>query len=241
MIPAAVEKATKSDGVADRVLHKDLASLHGINDAQELNRLFGVLAFNTGREVTIDDLAKSVGIAKNTLRKYLDYLEAAFLIRRLPRVDRDAKRFQRAVSFKVYLTAPCLYAALFAPVARDDQFFQRLAETALVGQWLGSPDVANLAYASWRGGHIDLLIMNPETEKPDRVYEIDWNNRYGRPGKGPDELVSFVEGTNRKAETYILTGGIARPASMRGIDITLAPMALYAYWLERDKQNKTPE
>ncbi|NQW01039.1 MAG: ATP-binding protein [Rhodospirillales bacterium] len=228
------------DGVADRVLHKDLASLHGINDAQELNRLFGVLAFNTAREVTIDELAKSVGIAKNTLRKYLDYLESAFLIRRLPRVDRDAKRFQRAVSFKVYLTAPCLYAALFAPVARDDQFFHRLAETALVGQWLGSPEMKNLAYASWRGGSIDLLIMNPETGKPDHVYEIDWNNRYGRPGKGPEELVSFVEGTNRKADTYILTGGIARPASMRGIDITLAPMALYAYWLERDKHSVKP-
>ncbi len=225
------------DGVADRVLHKDLASLHGVNDAQELNRLFGVLAFNTAREVTIDDLAKAVGIAKNTLRKYLDYLESAFLIRRLPRVDRNAKKFQRAVSFKVYLTAPCLYAALFAPVPKDDQFFHRLAETALVAQWLGSPELDNLAYASWRGGAIDLLMMNPDSGTPDHVYEIDWENRYGRPGKGPEELVGFVEGTNRKAECYILTGAIARPASMRGIDMTLAPLALYAYWLERDKKN----
>ena len=223
------------DGVADRVLHKDLASLHGINDAQELNRLFGVLAFNTAREVTIDELAKTVGIAKNTLRKYLDYLEQAFLIRRLPRVDKNAMRFQRQVSFKVYLTTPCLYAALFAPVPKDDQFFRRLAETALIGQLSGEPEMANLAYASWRGGSIDLLRMNPETGKPDHVYEIDWNNSYGQPGKGPSELVSFVETTTRKAETYILTGGIARPASMRGIEITLAPMALYAYWLVRDR------
>ncbi|MEK9725216.1 MAG: ATP-binding protein [Rhodospirillaceae bacterium] len=222
------------DGVADRVLHKDLASLHGVNDAQELNRLFGLLAFNTAREVTIDDLAKAAGVAKNTLRKYLDYLESAFLIRRVPRVDRDGNRFQRQVAFKVYLTAPCLYAALFAPVPPDDQFFQRLAETALVAQWLGSPAAANLAYASWRNGEIDLLTMNPETDTPDHVYELDWSNGYAQPGKRPQQLVQFVEGTNRGARVYILTGAIARPASMRGIDITLAPLALYTYWLERD-------
>ena len=112
----------------------------------------------------MDGLAKMVGIAKNTLRKYLDYLESAFLIRRLPRVDRDGKRFQRAISFKVYLTAPCLYAALYAPVPKDNQLFQRLAENALVGQFLGTPEMDNLAYASWRGGSIDLLIMNPDTK-----------------------------------------------------------------------------
>jgi len=222
------------DGVADRVLHKDLASLHGVNDAQELNRLFGLLAFNTAREVTLDELAKSAGVAKNTLRKYLDYMEQAFLIRRVPRVDRDGNRFQRQVAFKVYLTAPCLYAALFAPVAHDDQFFRRLAETALVSQWLGAPAAANLAYASWRNGHIDLLTIDPETGRPDHVYEMDWSNSYATAGKGPRQLVQFIEGTNRKAAPYILTRSIARPASMRGIDITLAPLALYAYWLERD-------
>lgn len=222
------------DGVADRVLHKDLANLYGISEAQELNRLFGLLAFNTAREVTMDDLAKAAGIAKNTLRKYLDYLEQAFLIRRVPRVDKNGKRFQRQVAFKVYLTAPCLYSALFAPVPPGDQFFQRLAETALVAQWLGSPAVNDLAYASWRGGEIDLLTMHPDSDLPDHIYEIDWTNSYATSGKGPQKMVQFVEGTNRGAKNYILTGAVARPASMRGIEITLAPLALYAYWLERD-------
>lgn len=222
------------DGVVDRVIHKDLASLAGINDAHELNRLFGILAFNTAREVTADDLAKAAGIAKNTLRKYLDYLESAFLIRRVQRVDRDAQRFQRAVAFKVYLTAPCLYAALFAPVLGSDQFFRRLAETAMVAQMLGSPAADNLAYASWRGGGIELLTMNPATNLPDHVYEFDWRNAYAGSDKGPKNLINFVEGTNRAAKPYILTHSLARPASMRGIDITLSPLALYVYWLQRD-------
>jgi len=221
------------DGVADRVLHKDLASLHGINDAQELNRLFSLLAFNTGREVSMDELAKAVKIAKNTLRKYLDYLEQAFLIRRLPRVDRNGKRFQRAVYFKVYLTAPCLYSALFAPVAMDDAYFHRLSETALICQWLGSKDMAQLAYSSWKTGAIDFLMMDKDSDRPSHVYDLDWNNVYKETDKKPDHLVKFIQDTAPDARPYILTRSQARPASMNGVDLTLAPMALYAYWIDR--------
>ncbi len=227
------------DGVADRVLHKDLASLAGVNDPQELNRLFGILAFNTGREVSMDDLAKASGIAKNTLRKYLDYLEQAFLIRRINRVDRDGKRFQRQVYFKAYLTSPCLYSALFAPVPPSDQYFQRLAETALVSQWLGSAAIENLYYASWRNGGIDLLTLHPDTGKPDHVYDLDWPNRYVRTDARPDQMVSFLKENNPSAQSYVLTGSVARRATMKGIDITLAPIALYTYWIERDPTLRT--
>lgn len=222
------------DGVADRVLHKDLASLSGVNDPQELNRLFGLLAFNTAREMSMDDLAKATNIAKNTLRKYLDYLEQAFLIRRINRVDRDGKRFQRQVYFKVYLTSPCLYSALFAPVPPSDQFFQRLAETALVSQWLGSDAIANLYYASWRNGAVDLLTLHPSTGKPDHVYDLDWQNTYVRTDKRPDDMVAFTKENNDKAAAYVLSGSAARTASMKGLDITIAPIALYTYWIERD-------
>lgn len=229
------------DGVADRVLHKDLASLNGVNDPQELNRLFGLLAFNTAREMSMDDLAKGTGIAKNTLRKYLDYLEQAFLIRRINRVDRDGQRFQRQVFFKVYLTSPCLYAALFAPVPPSDQFFQRLAETALVSQWLGSAAIGNLYYASWRGGSVDLLTLHPETGQPDHVFDLDWSNTYVRTDKRPDNLVTFVKENNQNAASYVLSGSIARTATMKGVNITLAPLSLYTYWVERDPSMRTTQ
>ncbi|MFQ5763404.1 MAG: ATP-binding protein, partial [Rhodospirillales bacterium] len=209
-------------GLAERVLHRDLASLAGINDSGELNRLFAILALNTAREVTMEELAKEAGIAKNTLRKYLDYLESAFLVRRLPRVDRRARRFQRAVAFKVHLTAPCLYAALFGPVGPGDEAFPWLAETALVAQWLGSPAMADLAYASWRGGTVDLLALDPETGHPDHAYEIDWADATPGAEKGPRRLARFVEGTNRAARAYVLTRSVARPASVGGLEITLA-------------------
>ena len=220
-------------GIADRVLHKDLSSISGINDAQELNKLFNILAFNTARQVTIESLAKAAGIAKNTLRKYLDYLEAAFLIRRVARVNKNAHRYQRQVAFKIYLTTPSLYAALFAPLPATDAQFQRLAETALVAQWLGAAEVERLAYASWPGSSIDLIALDAETDRPARIYKIDWQDAYSREGV-PAELVSFIKTTNSAARPYVLTSATTRMAFIRDMMITMTPVALYAYCVGRD-------
>ncbi|MDA1090539.1 MAG: AAA family ATPase [Proteobacteria bacterium] len=226
------------DGSTENFLNNDLASLHGISDTQELNRLFAILAKNTGLEVSLEELTKALGVAKNTLRKYLDYLERAFLIRRLPRVDQSANRFKRAVAFKVYVTTPCLYAALFGPVDSESEVFARLAETALVSQWLGSVAAPTLGYASWRGGAVDLLTMDPDSDKPSHVYEIDWADAYAPEGKkvdtGPKGLSAFVAATNRNAKAYVLTRENTRQGSLGGIDVTLVPLSLYAYWLARD-------
>ncbi|MEE8350718.1 MAG: AAA family ATPase [Rhodospirillales bacterium] len=215
----------------DAALHQDLASLSGISDTRELSRLLALLALNTAREVNIEELTKAIGVAKNTLRKYLDHLEQAFLIRRLPRVDKTARRFQRAVAFKVYLTQPSLYAAMFGPVAPDDDAFPRLAETALVTQWLGTGGMDNQAYASWKGGGIDLLSMQEGVNSPEHVFELDWSDSYAGGGKGPKTLADFVRATNPAAKATILTRRTARSASMQGVDISLVPLALYAYWI----------
>ena len=58
----------KSD-IIDKVLLRDLPSLYGINDIQELNRLFTTLAYNTGQEVSLDGLSKDSGVAKNTIKR----------------------------------------------------------------------------------------------------------------------------------------------------------------------------
>ena len=127
-----------ANDIVDKVLLRDLPSLYGIADSQELKRFFTVLAYNTGEEVSLDGLAKASGVAKNTLRKYLDYLEAAFLIHRLHRIDRNARRFKRVTHFKVYLNNPCIRAALFGPVTSDSQAMGHLAETAYIAQMSSS-------------------------------------------------------------------------------------------------------
>lgn len=154
------------DGVLPALLHQDLPGLTGIAGTAELNALFTLLARNTGREVSIEAIAERAGIAKNTVRRYLDYLEASFLIIRMGRVHPEGGRFQRMRTFKVHLTAPCLYAALFGPVAADAPLFPALAESAIIGQWLASADLPNIVYARLPEGSVDLVALAPGTGRP---------------------------------------------------------------------------
>jgi predicted AAA+ superfamily ATPase len=49
---------------------RDLPSLYGISDMRELNRLFTMLALNTGNEISLDALASKSAVSKNTLKRY---------------------------------------------------------------------------------------------------------------------------------------------------------------------------
>lgn len=223
------------DGLADRVLHKDLGSLSAINDTSELNRLFAILTFNTGREISIEDLAGLTGTAKNTLRKYLDHLESSFLIRRLRRVDQNAEAFQRAVAFRAYLTTPCLYTALFGPLGWDSEALPRLILNALVAQVLDAADFDTFAYASWRGGEVDLVTIDPVSGLPDHMADLDWDEKYAQGRRRPSVLARFARHTNPNAIVRILTRSTLRRGNMRGLAIDLMPAALYAYFLQRDR------
>ena len=107
--------------IVDKVLLRDLPSLYGIKDVQELNRFFSYIAYNTGNEFSYEKMAKESGINKEMLKKYLEYLEAAFLIKVLNKVDINAKKLKRITSFKVYLTNPSLRTALFSPIKESDE------------------------------------------------------------------------------------------------------------------------
>lgn len=80
--------------IIDKVLLKDLPSLYGINEIQELNRLFTFLAFNSGNEASLENISQESGLSKQTIKKYIEYLESAFLIIKLSTVDENCRKFQ---------------------------------------------------------------------------------------------------------------------------------------------------
>lgn len=168
--------------IVEKVLLRDLPSLYGISDVQELQHLFKVLAFNTGQEVSLEGLSKSSRVAKNTLRRYIEYLEAAFLVRTVERIDINAQRFQRNHYFKVYLTNPCLRAALFGPVRADDDIMGAMVETAIFAQWFHDAKAKDhLRYARDKEGEIDIVSV--QFGEPAWIVEIKWTDRFfERPG-----------------------------------------------------------
>ena len=81
-------------------------------------------------------MSKVSGVRKDLLRKYIEYLEAAFLIKVIHRTDDTAKRYQREVSFKIYLTNPSLRCALFQPIRVTEEEIGDIVETADYAQWI---------------------------------------------------------------------------------------------------------
>ena len=69
--------------IIDKVLLRDLPSLYGITDVQELNSLFTMIAYHSGSQFSYEGLSKDSGVKKETLRKYIQYLEAAFLVKKI--------------------------------------------------------------------------------------------------------------------------------------------------------------
>jgi hypothetical protein len=241
MNPAVRENPARflRQDIVDKVLLKDLPSLYGIGDTQELNRFFNVLAYNTGDEVSPDGLHKHTGITKQKLQEYLEYLEAAFLIKRVHRVDDTARRMKRVRTFKIYLTNPSIRAALFGYVSPNDAAMGALAETAVWSQWLHSASmIQSLHYARWRQGRsdleVDLISLDIRTQKPRFAVEIKWSDKPFTDWselRGIREFASKHALTRRPLVTTLTREGIGKDEKM---EIEFVPTSLHCYTIARN-------
>ena len=213
--------------IIDKVLLRDLPGLYGIQDVQELNSLFTTIAWNSGQECSIDELSKSSAVKKTTLRQYLSYLEAAFLVHIVKRVDQKAGRFQRDNFFKIYLTNPSLRSALFAPLTAEADGMGAIVETAIFSQWMQRTSFIPY-YARWKNGEVDLISISRKTNKPDWAVEIKWSNRYF---EAPNELKSLAAFCKENNLTQALSTTIDKTGLKEYNDIRIqyVPAAVYAY------------
>ncbi len=228
-IQSDMGRYVKND-IVDKVLLRDLPSLYGIKDVQELNRFFTYIAYNTGNEFSYETMSRESGIIKETLKKYLEYLEAAFLIKVLNKLDINAKRLKRVTSFKVYLTNPSLRTALFSPISESDQEMGNMVETAILSQWMHRENL-NLNYARWKDkkeGEVDLVLLDDKNFKPIWGIEIKWSNRYVEKTNELNSMVQFCD-KNKLSSALVTTINQEGNKNFKEIEFTFLPAALYAY------------
>lgn len=72
-------------------LYKDILELEGIRQSAKIGRLLQMIAFQIGKEVSYTELGTSLGMSKNTVDRYLDLLEKAFVIQRLGGFSRNLR------------------------------------------------------------------------------------------------------------------------------------------------------
>ena len=96
----------------NKILHIDLSQIYSISPdkVDVLKKLLSTICVSKPLEFSMDNLAKTVGITKATLYKYIEYLHKAKLI---THITHEAKRFANVrKSDKLYLANTNLFEAL---------------------------------------------------------------------------------------------------------------------------------
>ena len=227
--------------IIDKVLLRDLPSLYGISDVQELNSLFTMIAYHSGAQFSYEKLSKESGVKKETLKKYISYLEAAFLIQVVRRTDDTAKSYQRESQFKLYLTNPSLRCALFEPINEYNSEIGDMVETAVYAQWFPRQGT-ELRYANWRQGkqqgEVDIVGLDITRQKPSWAVEIKWSNHFFTT---PGDLKSLSYFMQQNSMTNALVTSINETGvkEVNGKKFHFIPVACYAYIVGENTINQT--
>jgi len=76
----------------DAYLFKDILELENIRNPSKLTDLLKLLAFQIGQEVSLNELSNNLGIAKQSVERYLDLLEKSFIIKKVGGFSRNLRK-----------------------------------------------------------------------------------------------------------------------------------------------------
>lgn len=159
----AAQQIMRED-VVDKVLKRDLPSLYNIRNATELERIFLYLCNVSSEIVSIESITKELnGASRNTVEKYIEYLESANLIYQSWPVNMAGKKALKA-SPKIYIAD----AAIRNAVLMDDSILTDATQMGKVVETAVYKHVAAFYYqfatsvGYFRGGkknkEIDIVV-----------------------------------------------------------------------------------
>lgn len=168
------------EDVVDKVLKRDMAAFYGISKLQELEKLFVYLCLHTGGLINEVLLSRELSIDRQTLRKFLDCLEGAHLVRSVAGVDITGKKVLKGKT-KWYVADASIRNAI---LLRGEDVFTDTADLGVVVETSVINQLATYAYRTtprlgyWHGKgdrEVDLVIEAP-TKIPIAI-EVKYRNR----------------------------------------------------------------
>jgi len=87
----ALENTEYLVNLRNSYLFKDILALEHIRNSQKLQDIVRLLAFQIGNEVSLNEIAVKTGLSKNTVERYLDLLEKAFVIKKISAFSRNLR------------------------------------------------------------------------------------------------------------------------------------------------------
>lgn len=187
------------------IIERDLPLLGLNTDLTNLKNFLKMLAHQNGQLLNQENLARSVGVSSPTISKYLDYLEHAYIIRRLEPWHRNVKK-RLVKSPKIYIRDT---GVLHALLDIDDEDALR-AHPAAGGSWEGFVLQQIIAsapgnysfyfYRTHQGAEADLIVT--KAEQPLICIDIKLN-RSPKPSRGFHNVIE----DNQTTRNLIITPG----------------------------------
>uniref|UniRef100_UPI0037523269 ATP-binding protein n=1 Tax=Flavobacterium sp. TaxID=239 RepID=UPI0037523269 len=78
--------------IINSYLLKDILIFEGIKQSSKILDLLKLIAFQVGQEVSLQELARQLGISKNTVESYLDLLSKVFVIYKVPGFSKNLRK-----------------------------------------------------------------------------------------------------------------------------------------------------
>ena len=189
-------KADYLRDIVESYLLKDILSVDGIKNAGKLKDLLRLIAFQSGKEVSYDELGKQLGMSKNTVEKYLDLLSKVFVVYRLGAYARNLRK-EVVKAGKWYFYDNGIRNAIisnYRPLAvRQD--VGTLWESYLIGERIKANhnERLNKEFYFWRTydrQEIDLIEESPDSLN---AFELKWGDKQPRIPKAFADNYSNVE------------------------------------------------
>ncbi|MBX2979437.1 MAG: ATP-binding protein [Flavobacteriales bacterium] len=161
--------------LAGSYLYRDLLGYKGIRKPELLEQLLRALALQLGSEVSLNELAQLLRVDKATVGSYIDLLEKAFIIFRLPPLKRNLRN-EVATTRKVYFVDNGIRNAI---IGNLDAFVLRTDQGALWENFLMAERRKWMAYSSpftrmwfWRTAQQQEVDLVEEEGKQLRAFEF---------------------------------------------------------------------
>lgn len=221
----------------DRVLGDVIPGLLEAREVPGLNRLLALLAYNSGQELAWDLLGAESGLSPEALALAMDHLEAALLVQRVRRMDRDGRTARPQTSFKAFLTMPSLRAALAGPVFPNSRGLEGLFQTALVAQLWRRGVNDQLFFARWREEsrvhEVDLVGVDNYRRRPAWAVSVLADQAASPAPETLEGLARFSARNDTLNDFFVASLGEERDIEAEGVRIGMVPVALFCYSLGR--------
>jgi len=90
--PGAVDKVEFLKELTGAYLYKDILELADIRHSRKVHDLLRLLAYQIGATVSLNELGRQLEMSKETVARYIDLLEKAFIVFRLPGFSRNLRK-----------------------------------------------------------------------------------------------------------------------------------------------------